>query len=137
MNIQRLCGLALGVAIAWSSLSGAHAQTQPATSGVSDTNAPTHAQRALGLLKPVADKLSATKDFSFKIESMVEVPSPAGQMINYFFNSEVAVERPNKLAVKKWGDGPAYDLYCDGKKFSGVDEKLGLYAQMDAPPTLD
>lgn len=137
MNIKQLCGLALGAAMALSCLSGARAQTQAVASRSSATNGPTRAQYALGLLKPVADKLSATKDFSFKIESMVEVPSPAGQMINYFFNSEVAVERPNKLAVKKRGDGPAYDLYYDGKTFSGVDEKLGLYAQMDAPPTLD
>ena len=68
---------------------------------------------------------------------MVEVPSPLGHLINYFFNTEVAVERPNKLAARKRGDGPAFDVYYDGKKFSGVDEKLGLYAQMDAPPTLD
>ena len=42
-------------------------------------------------------------------------------MINYFFNTEVAVERPNKLAAKKRGDGPAFDVYYDGKKFSGAD----------------
>ena len=137
MNTKRLCGLALGAAIALGSLPGAHAQTPPAAGGVSATNAPTPAQYALGLLKPVADKLSAAKAFKFKVESMVEVPSPPGQMINYFSSYEVAVERPNKLVSKKRGDGPAFDLYYDGKKFSGVDEKLGLYAQMEAPATLD
>jgi len=137
MNTKRICGLALGAAIALGSLPGAHAQTPPAPGGVSATNAPTPAQYALGLLKPVADKLSAAKAFKFKVESMVEVPSPPGQMINYFSTYEVAVERPNKLVSKKRGDGPAFDLYYDGKKFSGVDEKLGLYAQMEAPATLD
>jgi len=136
-NSKPLCGLALGAAVALGYPPGARAQTQPAASGTSATNGPTHAQRALALLKPVAEKLSSTKAFRFKIESMVEVPSPMGQMINYFFNTEVEVERPNKLFARKRGDGPAFDVYYDGKKFSGVDEKLGLYAQMDAPATLD
>src|SRR5262249_6584106 len=79
----------------------------------------------------------AAKTFTFKTYNMVEVPSPVGQLINYFFTSEVAVERPNKLASKRSGDGPAFDLYYDGKQFSSADAKLGLYAQMDAPATLD
>ena len=137
MNTRKLCGLVLGAAIALGSLPGAHSQTPPAASGVSTTNAPTPTQYALGLLKPVADKLSAAKAFKFKVESMVEVPSPPGHVINYFSTYEVAVERPNMLISKKRGDGPSFDLYYDGKKFSGVDEKLGLYAQMDAPATLD
>src|SRR5262245_41425116 len=115
----------------------AHAQGQPVAAVPADTNAPTPAQRALALLKPAADKLSAAKTFTFKTYNMVEVPSPVGQLINYFFTSEVAVERPNKLASKRSGDGPAFDLYYDGKQFSSADGKLGLYAQMDAPATLD
>ena len=135
MNTKNLCGFAIIVAIALGSLPSARAQIQPTAGGASDTNGPTPAQRALALLKP--DKLSATKEFSFKVESMVEVPAPPGQLIDYFFTSEVAVERPNKLAAKKRGDGPAFNLYYDGKQFTAVDEKLGLYAQMEAPPTID
>jgi hypothetical protein len=128
----------VGTAIAMSNLRApAQAHSQTAITAVTDTNTPSPAQRALSLLKPAADKLSAAKAFTFKTQSMVEVPSPVGQMINYFFNSEVAVQRPNKLASKKTGDGPAFDLYYDGKTFGGVDQKLGLYAQMDAPATLD
>jgi hypothetical protein len=128
----------VGTAIALSNMRApAQAQNQPAITAVTDTNAPSPAQRALGLLKPAADKISAAKAFTFKAYSMVEVPSPVGQMVNYFFTTDVAVERPNKLASKKTGDGPAFDLYYNGKTFSGVDEKLGLYAQMSAPATLD
>ena len=138
MNTKQFRGLALGAALALGSLSGAHAQssTTPVTP-VATTNTPTTAEHALGLLKVVADKLAAAKTLSFKTESMVEVPSPVGQMIDYFFTSEVAVERPNKLVSKKSGDGPSFDTYYDGKKFIGVDKKLSLFAEMDAPPTLD
>jgi hypothetical protein len=128
---------ALGIAFALNNSPSAHAQTQPATGGNPATAGPTPAERALGLLKPVADKLSAAKALRFKIESMVEVPAPPGELVTYFFNTEVEAERPNKLFARKRGDGPAFDVYCDGKKFSGVDEKLGVYAEMDAPATFD
>ena len=128
----------VGTAIALSNVRPtAQAQGQPAVVAVTGTNTPTPAQRALALLRPAADRLSAAKAFTFKTHSMVEVLSPVGQVVNYFFTSDVAVQRPNKLASKKTGDGPAFDLYYDGKTFSGVDAKLGLYAQMAAPPTLD
>ena len=107
------------------------------TKSQTNTNAPTPAEQALALLKPAVDRLSAAKAFTFKAHNMVEVASPVGQTIHYFFTSDVEVARPNKLKSRKSGDGPAFDLYYDGKKFSGVDEKLGLFAQMDAPATLD
>lgn len=134
---RQLCGFALGLAVTLGVPAGACAQAQSSSTSSAAGTGPTHAERALGLLKPVAEKLSAAKALGFKIESMVEVPSPTGQMLNYFFNTEVEVERPNKLFAKKRGDGPGFDVYYDGKKFSGYDEKLGLYAQMDAPGTLD
>jgi hypothetical protein len=137
INTRRLCTFATGATIVLGSPAGVHAQNQTASAGASATNGPTHAQYALGYLKSVGDKLSAAKALHFKTESMVEVPSPVGQMIDYFFNTEVEVERPNKLFARKRGDGPAFDVYYDGKKFSGSDEKLGLYAQMDAPASLD
>jgi len=138
MKTRLYYSFVVGTAIALSNIRpAAQAQNQPAVAAVTGTNAPTPAQRALALLKPAADKLSAAKAFTFKTHNMVEVLSPVGQVVNYFFTTEVAVERPNKLASKKTGDGPAFDLYYDGQKFSGADAKLGLYAQMDAPATLD
>jgi hypothetical protein len=128
----------VGTAIAMGNMRiPAHAHNQPAVAAVTDPKAPTPTQRALALLKPAVDRLSAAKAFTFRTHSMVEVPSPSGQRINYSFNSEVTVQRPNKLVSKRIGDGPAFDLYYDGKDFSGVDEKLGLYAQINAPATLD
>lgn len=138
MKTRFYCSFVVGTVIVMGGLGlGAESRDQPAAAALRGTNAPSPAQRALALLKPAADKLSAAKAFTFKTYSMVEVPSPPGQLINYFFSSEVAVQRPNKLCSKKTGDGPAFDLYYDGKTFSGVDEKQGLYAQMDAPATLD
>ena len=102
-----------------------------------DTKAPTPAQYALGLLKKSADKLSGAQSFTFKAVSSAESPSPDGRMITYFTTAAVAVQRPNKLMARRTGDGPEFDVYYDGKTFTGVDAKLGLYARMDAPTTLE
>lgn len=128
---------ALAAIFVFGSLSVARAENQPAPVTTTTTNAPTPAQYALGLLKPIADKLSAAKALRIEVHSMVEVPSPTGQLLNFFSTTEVAIMRPNKLVAKRTGDGRNFDVYYDGKMFSGVDAKLGIYAQMDAPPTID
>lgn len=135
MKTKTRCSLTLAITLAWSVLAGAApAQVEPAAT---DAAPPSPAQYARDLLKKSADKLSAAKSFTVKVVSSAEHPSPGGPMITYFSTAEVAVQRPNKLRAKRTGDGSTFELYYNGKTFSGVDEKLGLYAQMDAPPTLD
>jgi hypothetical protein len=126
---QNLLAVALVGALAFTTAGAAQTAAPPAD--------PTPAQYALGLLKRATDRLSAASNFTFKTTSSVEVPSPVGQTLNYFSSAEVAVRRPNMLMAKKTGDGPAFDLYYDGKTFGAIDPKLKLYAQMAAPPTLD
>ena len=130
-------GFALGAVITLGSLHGARAQAPGNAGAPAGTNAPTPAEYALGLLKRSADKLSAATHFTFKTSSSVEVISPVGHILNYFSTAEVSVTRPNKLAAKKSGDGPSFDLFYDGKHFAAVDPALNLYAEMAAPPTLD
>jgi hypothetical protein len=115
----------------------AQAQPQPTAGEAAVTNALTPGQYALVLLKKSSDSLSAAKNFTVRTVSSAESPSPDGRMITYFSTAEVAVQRPNKLMAKRTGDGPEFDVYYDGKVFGGVDTKRGLYAKMDAPPTLD
>ena len=121
----------LAISLAGTSIAPAQAQR------ASQSLQPTPSEYALGLLKRATDKLSAAKSFTFKTTSSVEVPSPVGQTINYFAAAEVAVQRPDKLASKRTGDGPSFELCYDGKTFGALDPKLKLYAKLDAPPTLD
>jgi hypothetical protein len=89
MKNRTYCILLAGTAIAAAHLRLVAQEPHPQAAAVTDTNTPTPAQRALALLKPAADRLSAAKAFSFKTHSMVEVPSPVGQTINYFFDSDI------------------------------------------------
>jgi hypothetical protein len=138
MKIRETVSLALAAIVLSIAFPGAiSAQTPPAATSGSQPAPPTPAQFALALLRRAADRLSAATNLTFKTTSSVEVESPVGQMINYFSTAEVAVHRPDKVAIKKGGDGPSFDLYYDGKTFGALDGKLGLYAQLTAPPTLD
>lgn len=128
----------VGTAIAMGNMRApAQAHNQPAITTVVDTTTRSPAQRALGLLKPAADRLSAAKAFSFKTEGMMEVPSPEGQILRSCFKSEVALQRPNRLATRHTGGGAIFGLYYDGKAFSAVDHQLGLFARTGAPASLD
>jgi hypothetical protein len=129
MKLKNLLTAALVGALAFTTAGSAQTAAPPPD--------PTPAQYALGLLKRATDRLSAASNFTFKTTSSVEVLSPVGQTLNYFSTAEVAVRRPNMLVAKKTGDGPAFDLYYDGKTFGAVDVKLKLCAEMAAPPTLD
>jgi len=126
MNTLRIVAIALSLSL-----------SAVATTVAADEAQPSSSQRALTLLKQSADRLSAAKSFTVKTSSSIESPSLGGPMITYFSGSTVAVQRPNKLMAKRTGDGRRFDLYYDGKTFTGVDPKLNLYARMEAPPTLD
>jgi len=125
-NALRTLAIALSLAMSTFAATAAAEEAQPSSS-----------ERALTLLKKSADRLSAAKGFTVKTSSSIESPSLGGPMITYFSGSTVAVQRPNKLMAKRTGDGKRFDLYYDGKTFTGVDPRLNLYARMEAPPTLD
>jgi hypothetical protein len=94
-------------------------------------------QAALDRLKIMSDKLAAAKAFTYRSRSTVERPAKTGQFLTRFVESEVALERPNKLRVNTSGDMPGFQFYYDGTKVSAFDPQKNLYATMDAPATLD
>jgi hypothetical protein len=94
-------------------------------------------QHALDLLKRMSDKLAAAKSFTFRSRDTVEAPGGTGQFLNFFAESEVAVERPNKLEAKIRGDAPPFDFYFDGSRMSVYAPTEKLYATTEAPKTID
>jgi hypothetical protein len=94
-------------------------------------------QHALDLLKGMSEKLAAAKSFTFKSRDTVEAPGGTGQFLNFFAESEVAVERPNKLEAKIRGDAPSFDFAYDGSKMAVYAPTERLYATTEAPKTID
>jgi hypothetical protein len=94
-------------------------------------------QLALDLLKKMSDRLATAKSFSFRTRDTVEAPGGTGQFLNFFAQSQVTVERPNKLVAKVGGDAPPFDFYYDGSKMVVYAPREKLYAETAAPGSID
>jgi hypothetical protein len=91
---------------------------------------------ALAILKATSDRLSGAKSLIFTAVSMYEAPAINGQPLYYATQSDVALQRPNKLRIVTPGDGPAWEFYYDGKAMVAYSPVENLVAISDAPPTM-
>lgn len=108
-----------------------------ATKAAQAAPAPIIEQQALDHLKAMSDTLAAAKSFTYRARSAVEVPAKTGQFLTHFIESEVALERPNKLRSHVTGDLPHFQVYYDGVTVSALDVQDNLYATAKAPATVD
>jgi len=99
--------------------------------------APMVEQYALDRLKQMSDKLAATRAFTYRSSSSIEMSAVTGQFLTFFIDSEVALQRPNKLRVDLSGDLSTIQLYFDGAKVSAFDPKNNLHADAHALATID
>jgi hypothetical protein len=126
---------------------GSAQETAPASPGAAPAPQPTATpvkpptrvmeQEALDLVKKMSDTLAATPSFVVRTRSSLETPAGTGQSLDFFTESTVAVERPDKLSAEIRGDAPPFDLYFDGKTMTAYEPTHKLYASSDAPKTLD
>jgi hypothetical protein len=98
---------------------------------------PTPETRAVEILKASCAKLAAAGSMSFTALGAYEVPSLWGPPLIYGRIYEVALQRPDKLAVITVGDGPRTEFYDDGKVIMSFHPAENLVAVMDAPPSID
>lgn len=110
---------------------------EPASAKVAEPPPPVIEQAALDKLKAMSDTLAAAKSFTFRARSAVETPAKTGQFLTHFIESEVALQRPDKLRSNVGGDLPSYQFYYDGKTVAALDPVKNLYAVADAPKTID
>ena len=115
----------------------AQAVVQPAIPPTVAAPAPIIEQQALDRLQAMSDKLAAAKAFTYRSRSTVEIPAKTGQFITHFVESELALERPNKLRSNVAGDLPHFQFYYDGTDVSALDLQKNLYATAKAPGTID
>ena len=89
------------------------------------------------LLKAAGDRLAAAKTMSFTAVATYESPSRLGPPLAYTVESQVTLQRPDKLRVISPADGPASEFYYDGKTMVAFAPAENLAAVADAPPTID
>lgn len=94
-------------------------------------------QYALDRLKEMSDQLVAAKAFSYHASSSIEVQAITGQFLTFFAESDIALERPNKLRANVSGDVPEIQLYFDGAQLLAYDPAKNLYAVSEPLATVD
>src|SRR5208283_3276308 len=111
--------------------SASHAKHAPAV------QKPELEPKAIELLKASSTRLAAAHTLSFTAVETYESQSRQGHPLVFANNSEITVQRPDKLRVITLGDGPPSEFYYDGKTFTAFALVENLIATADAPPTLD
>ena len=109
----------------------------PKTAPAAPRPVPTPETRAVDILKASCAKLAAAGSMSFTALGAYEVPSLWGPPLIYGRIYEVALQRPDKIAVITVGDGPRTEFYDDGKVMMSFHPAENLVAVTGAPTNID
>lgn len=93
--------------------------------------------RAVDILRAASARLAAARTMSFTATAEYESPSRLGPPLVYTTQSQVTLQRPDKLRVITPGDGPPSEFYDDGKVMMAYSPADDLVAIASAPPTVD
>src|ERR1700737_1750542 len=122
MKSAKISAIVLAVAIAGSaSISVAHADEAQAKS----------------LLKAMSDYLGAQKAISFDYDSNLEIVSTQQQKIGLASSGTLTLNRPDKVHVTRTGGFANVEMVFDGKTLTLLGKNANLYAQGEAPGTID
>ena len=89
------------------------------------------------LLKQMTDYLAGLQSFKVRTAATDEVVLKSGQKIQLGSESEVSVQRPNRLRSEQVGAHSGLAFWYDGKSMTLECKENGTYSTMAAPPTLD
>ncbi len=91
---------------------------------------------ALAAIKAVSDTLKASSVVQFRVQTLREEATDAGQMLTMSYDSRVTAKRPDRLQVEAVGD-EGRSLWYDGKTVTMQDDATLLYGSVPAPATID
>lgn len=92
---------------------------------------------ALEALRKMSDLLKGARSITFTARTSREHMATTGQMLEFFYTSQISMLRPDHLRVDVKGDLWNVSIWYDGKKLTMMDPRTNFYAQADAPPTID
>ena len=111
--------------------------TKPPGKAAAPALKPVIEPRAIDILKASSSSLAAAKTMAFTAVVSYESSSRYGPPLIYTTKSDVTLQRPDKLRVITFGDGPASELYYNGKTMIAFSPAENLVAVAEAPPTID
>src|SRR5215468_8850865 len=92
---------------------------------------------AKSLLKAMSDYMAAQKTISFDYDSNLELVTTQQQKIGLASSGTLTLNRPDKLHATRTGGFANIEMAFDGKTLTLLGKNANLYAQIDAPGTID
>jgi len=92
---------------------------------------------AKSLLKGMSDYLAAQRAISFDYDSDLELVSTQQQKIALASSGTLTLNRPDKLHATRTGGFSNVEMVFDGKTLTLLGKNANLYAQVEAPGTID
>ena len=89
------------------------------------------------MLRQMADYLASLKSFKVQSSSVDEMVTTAGQKVQLASESQIYVQRPNRLRSQQVGAANGMGFWYDGKTMTLTCPSSKTYATVPAPPTLD
>ena len=92
---------------------------------------------AKSLLKAMSDYLAAQKAISLTYDNSFEIVSKDKQKLQVAASGKLEINRPDKLRATRTGGFADIEMIFDGKTFTIVGKDANVYAQVEAPGTID
>ena len=92
---------------------------------------------ANAILKAMSDYVTSQKSITAAFNTDIEAVTPELQKIQFASSGEVQLIRPDKLHASRTGGYTDVELFFDGKTFALEDKKVNVYAQSEAPGSVD
>lgn len=106
-----------------------------AAASISDARA--DQAQAKGLFKAMSDYLAAQKAISFDYDTNLEIVSTQGEKIGLASSGTSTLNRPDKIHLTRAGGFTNVEMVFDGKTLTLLGKNTNLYAQIEAPGTID
>jgi len=92
---------------------------------------------ARSLLKAMSDYLAAQRAISFDYDTNLEIVSTQQQKVALASSGTLTLNRPDKLRATRTGGFANIEMVFDGKTLTLLGKNANLYAQVEAPGTID
>jgi hypothetical protein len=89
------------------------------------------------LFKAMSDYLGAQKAISFDYDTNLEIVSTQQEKIGLASSGTLTLNRPNKIHLTRAGGFTNVEMVFDGKTLTLLGKNTNLYAQIEAPGTID
>jgi len=92
---------------------------------------------AKSLLKAMSDYLAAQKAIAFDYDSNLEIVTTQQEKVGLASSGTLILNRPDKVRVTRMGGFANVEMVFDGKTVTMLGKNANLYAQVEAPGTID